>query len=168
MKLAATANPRERQGNLGQFPTASPVAVERLARSLGIPRRQVEARRWRLPDGSGFYPPRYRWCLLMKAVVEKFCPAFAPGSDVPYLADTGNKFTHHDTARLAARGVTLDSAAKFPDIIVHHTAKNWLLLIEVVTSAGQQIRLARCPNEQSPAPNPAPSPPCATRCCRSC
>ena len=69
-------------------------------------------------------------------MVEKFCPAFAPGSDVLYLADPENKFAHHDTARLAALGVTLDSAAKIPDVIVHHTAKNWLLLIEAVTSAG--------------------------------
>ena len=28
------------------------------------------------------------------------------------------------------------SAAKFPDVIVHHPAKNWLMLIEAVTSAG--------------------------------
>ncbi len=110
--------------------------VDRLARSLGIPRRLVEAQRWRLPDGTGFYPPRYRWCLLMKAVVEKFCPTFAPGSDVLYLADTENRFAHRDTARLASLGVTLDSAAKIPDVIVHDTRRNWLLLIEAVTSAG--------------------------------
>ena len=34
------------------------------------------------------------------------------------------------------RGVTLDSAAKFPDAIVHDTMRNWLLLIQSVTSAG--------------------------------
>jgi len=136
MKLAATANPRERQEELGQFLTALPVAVERLARSLGIPRRQVEAQRWRLPDGSGFYPPRYRWCLLMKAVVEKFCPTFAPGGVVLYIGDNENKFVHLETSGLTALGVTLHSAAKIPDVIVHDTAKNWLLLIEAVTSAG--------------------------------
>src|SRR5208337_5566479 len=37
---------------------------------------------------------------------------------------------------LATLGVTLDSAAKIPDVIVHYTAKSWLLLIEAVTSAG--------------------------------
>jgi hypothetical protein len=30
----------------------------------------------------------------------------------------------------------LDSAAKTPDVIVYHRARNWLLLIEAVTSAG--------------------------------
>ena len=37
---------------------------------------------------------------------------------------------------LATLGVALDSAAKVPDVIVHYTEKNWLLLIEAVTSAG--------------------------------
>ena len=30
----------------------------------------------------------------------------------------------------------MDSAAKIPDVIVHDTKRNWLLLIEAVTSAG--------------------------------
>jgi len=89
-----------------------------------------------MPDGSVFYHPRYRWCLLIKAVIEQFCPAFAPGSLVLYIGDTENKFVHLETEALAALGVTLDSSAKIPDVIVHYRAKNWLLLIEAVTSAG--------------------------------
>lgn len=136
MKIAATANPRERQKELGQSLTASSVAVERLARSLGIPRRQVDAQRRRLPDGAPFDPPRYRWCLLMKAVIKKFCHAFATGGVVLYIGDTENKFVHLETAGLTALGVTLDSAAKIPDVIVHDTQRNWLLRIEAVTSTG--------------------------------
>jgi hypothetical protein len=37
---------------------------------------------------------------------------------------------------LAALGVTLNSATKIPDVIVHHRAKNWLLLVEAVICAG--------------------------------
>jgi hypothetical protein len=73
---------------------------------------------------------------LIKAVIEHFCPAFAPGGVVLYIGDTENKFVHLETAGLAALGITLDSAAKIPDVIVHYTARNWLLLIEAVTSAG--------------------------------
>jgi len=73
---------------------------------------------------------------LIKAIIERFCPAFAPGGVVIYIGDTENKFVHMDAAGLAALGVTLNSAAKIPDVIVHYTAKNWLLLIEAVTSAG--------------------------------
>ena len=82
------------------------------------------------------YTPRFRWCLLIKSVIEHFCPAFAPGGLVLYIGDTENKFVHLETAGLAALAVTLDSAAKIPDVIVHHRARNWLLLIEAVTSAG--------------------------------
>jgi len=71
-----------------------------------------------------------------RETIEQFCPAFAPGSVVIYIGDTENKFVHMEVADLAALGVTLDSAAKIPDVIVHYTAKNWLLLIEAVTSAG--------------------------------
>lgn len=110
--------------------------VDKLANALGVPRREVRAQRWQFPDGSFFYHPRYRWCLLIKAIIERFCPAFAPGGVVLYIGDAENKFVHLETAALTALGVTLDSAAKIPDVIVHHRAKNWLLLIEAVTSAG--------------------------------
>jgi hypothetical protein len=74
--------------------------------------------------------------VLIKKVVEKFCPRFAPGATVVYKGDTENKFVHLKTDSLSVLGVTLDSAAKIPDVIVHYTAKNWLLLIEAATSAG--------------------------------
>lgn len=73
---------------------------------------------------------------LIKAIIEHFCPAFAPGGVVMYIGDTENKFVHMEVAGLASLGITLDSAAKIPDVIVHYAAKNWLLLIEAVTSAG--------------------------------
>ncbi|MFA5265397.1 MAG: BsuBI/PstI family type II restriction endonuclease [Opitutaceae bacterium] len=72
----------------------------------------------------------------MKAIIEHFCPAFAPGGVVYYIGDTENKFVHMETESLAALGITLDSATKIPDVIVYSPAKNWLLLIEAVTSAG--------------------------------
>ena len=73
---------------------------------------------------------------LIKSIVELFCPAFAPGGTVIYIGDTENKFIHLDSDCLAELGVKLDSPAKIPDVIVHHQVKNWLLLIEAVTSAG--------------------------------
>jgi hypothetical protein len=73
---------------------------------------------------------------LIKAIIEQFCPAFAPGGAVIYLGDTENKFVHLEVERLKSLGVTLHPAAKIPDVIVYHAAKNWLLLIEAVTSAG--------------------------------
>ncbi len=89
-----------------------------------------------LPDGSKVALSPGGQNPLIKAVIEIFCPVFAPGGVVLYIGDTENKFVHLEAASLAALGVTLDSAAKIPDVIVHYTPKNWLLLIEAVTSAG--------------------------------
>lgn len=89
-----------------------------------------------LPDGSKVALSPGGQNPLIKAIIEKFCPAFAPGGIVIYIGDTENKFVHLETDSLNSLGVKLDSAAKIPDVIVHYTAKNWLLLIEAVTSAG--------------------------------
>jgi hypothetical protein len=89
-----------------------------------------------LPDGSQVALSPGGQNPLMKAIIEQFCPAFAPGGVVIYIGDTENKFVHLEVERLKSLGITMDSAAKIPDVIVHYAAKNWLLLIEAVTSAG--------------------------------
>lgn len=89
-----------------------------------------------LPDGSKVALSPGGQNPLIKAIIEQFCPAFAPGGIVIYIGDTENKFVHLEVERLKSLGVTLDSAAKIPDVIVQYPAKNWLLLIEAVTSAG--------------------------------
>lgn len=89
-----------------------------------------------LPDGSRVALSPGGQNPLIKAIIEGFCPVFAPGGAVIYIGDTENKSRHLKTSALIALGVSLDSAAKIPDVIVHHTAKNWLLLIEAVTNTG--------------------------------
>jgi hypothetical protein len=89
-----------------------------------------------LPDGFKVTLSPGGQNALIKLILEQFCPVFAPGGAVLYIGDTENKFVHLESAALATLGVRLDSAAKIPDVIVHHTDKNWLLLIEAVTSAG--------------------------------
>lgn len=89
-----------------------------------------------LPDGSKVALSPGGQNPLIKAIIEHFCPIFTPGGGVLYIGDTENKFVHLETAGLAALGVTLNSAAKIPDVIIYHQAKNWLLLIEAATSAG--------------------------------
>lgn len=88
------------------------------------------------PDGSHVALSPGGQNPLIKAIIEIFCPAFAPGGGVLYVGDTENKSVNLKGEALAALGVTLDSAAKIPDVIIHDTKRNWLLLIEAVTSAG--------------------------------
>jgi hypothetical protein len=73
---------------------------------------------------------------LIKVVIEELCPRFVPGGTVIYIGDAEDKFLHLDSDYLRRLGVTIPAAAKMPDVIVHDTRRNWLLLIEAVTSAG--------------------------------
>jgi len=73
---------------------------------------------------------------LIRAVIEDFAPYFVPGSQLVYAGDTEVKYKYFDKGLLAGLGVSLDPHGKMPDVVLHYTEKNWLLLIEVVTSHG--------------------------------
>lgn len=73
---------------------------------------------------------------LIRAIIEDFAPRFAPGSVLVYAGDTGDKWGYFDAALLAGLGVDVDSHGKMPDVVLHFVEKNWLLLVESVTSHG--------------------------------
>jgi len=74
--------------------------------------------------------------VLIRAIVEEFAPRFAPDSVLIYAGDTGEKMRYFDRERLTALGVAIDNHGKMPDVVLHYTARNWLLLVESVTSHG--------------------------------
>ena len=61
---------------------------------------------------------------------------FTPGGKVIYVGDTETKYAYFESEALSELGVELEKHGKMPDVIIHHTSKNWLLLIEAVTSHG--------------------------------
>ena len=73
---------------------------------------------------------------LIRAIIENFAPRFAPGSVLVYVGDTGDKWGYFDVDLLAELGVNVDSHGKMPDVVLYYTEKNWLLLVESVTSHG--------------------------------
>jgi len=73
---------------------------------------------------------------LIKLVLKDFCSRFAAGAKVVYIGDAEDKFLHLDATYLEGIGVVIAAAAKMPDVVVHDTKRNWLLLIEAVVSAG--------------------------------
>lgn len=73
---------------------------------------------------------------LIRAVIEDFAQRFVPGSVLIYAGDTGDKWGYFDAPSLAGLGVEVDSHGKMPDVVLHYIAKNWLLLVESVTSHG--------------------------------
>ena len=73
---------------------------------------------------------------LIRDIVTDFGPRFAPGAEVIYLGDTGAKEDFFRKDRLAELGVTVNRKGKLPDVVLYWEARNWLLLIESVTSHG--------------------------------
>jgi adenine-specific DNA-methyltransferase len=74
--------------------------------------------------------------VLVKQIIDEFCPRFTPGGKPIYVGDTDTKWAHFDDQALAALGVKVDAHGKMPDVAVHYTERDWLVLIEAVTSHG--------------------------------
>lgn len=74
--------------------------------------------------------------VLIKKVIEEFAPRFAPGGRLVYVGDAGEKHLLNDTEYLAVLGVAIDPHGKMPDLIIHDEKRDWLILIEAVTSHG--------------------------------
>ena len=73
---------------------------------------------------------------LIRDIIEDFASRFAPGSVLIYAGDTGDKWGYFDTALLAELGVDVNPHGKMPDVVLYYAERNWLLLIESVTSHG--------------------------------
>ena len=89
-----------------------------------------------LADGTEIRLSPGRHSALIRDIIVEFAPRFAPGSVLIYSGDTGNKMGYFDRDRLGALGVTVDGHGKMPDVVIHDIRRNWLLLIESVTSHG--------------------------------
>jgi hypothetical protein len=73
---------------------------------------------------------------LIEKIINEFCPRFTPGGKPVYVGDTHKKWAYFDADYLRGLGVTVQEHGKMPDVVVHFTEKNWLVLIEAVTSHG--------------------------------
>ena len=75
--------------------------------------------------------------ILVKKIIDDFCTRFTPGAEIIYIGDAENKWVFFDKEALLKLGIrTPDVHGKMPDVIVHFKKKNWLVLIEAVTSHG--------------------------------
>jgi hypothetical protein len=89
-----------------------------------------------LPDGADITLSPGGQNVLIAALIADFCPAFTPGGRVLYVGDADEKLAVYDAATLAELGVEIEEHGKMPDLVVHHAARGWLVLIEAVTSHG--------------------------------
>jgi hypothetical protein len=73
---------------------------------------------------------------LIRAIIEDFAARFVPGGVLIYAGDTGDKWGYFDAVLLEKLGVGVDSHGKMPDVVLYYPKRDWLLLIESVTSHG--------------------------------
>ncbi|MCF8254885.1 MAG: restriction endonuclease [Bacteroidia bacterium] len=89
-----------------------------------------------LNDGKEILLSPGKHNLVQKAIVEQFAPRFAPNSILLYIGDTEKKEVIFEQKIFKEIGINIDSHSKLPDVILFDRSKNWLFLIEAVTSHG--------------------------------
>lgn len=89
-----------------------------------------------LPDGSKVELSPGLHNELQRLVVEQFAPRFAPGSVVVYFGDTANKRLFVASEILNELKIPEMNHDKLPDVVLYDRRRNWLFLIEAVTTHG--------------------------------
>lgn len=98
--------------------------------------RKMEMIPLKLNDGTNLILSPGAHSQLIKDIIVEFGPRFVPEAEVIYIGDTGAKEDHFKKERLAELGVTVDRKGKLPDVVLYWKKRDWLLLIESVTSHG--------------------------------
>ncbi|MEX0684831.1 MAG: BsuBI/PstI family type II restriction endonuclease [Balneolales bacterium] len=70
------------------------------------------------------------------AIIQDFASRFAPGSELLYIGDTAKKDLYLDAEALENLGIPIDQHSKLPDVVLYDRKKDWLYLIEAITSHG--------------------------------
>jgi len=138
-------------------------SVEKFVREFGQleraynKQRDLQKVKLELPTGATIQLSPGKHNALQIAVVEELGPRFAPGAKLLYLGDTAKKHVVYVTDELAKLNIGITEHDKLPDIVLCDAKKNWLFLIEAVTSHGPvnskrhaeiEAMLAECPAER--------------------
>ncbi|MCF8371839.1 MAG: restriction endonuclease [Bacteroidales bacterium] len=90
----------------------------------------------KLPNGKILQLSPGKHNEVQAAVIEEFASRFAQSSILLYLGDTENKDLHIEKEKLESIGIPITEHSKLPDVVLYDDTKNWLYLIEAVTSHG--------------------------------
>lgn len=131
LALLRSYGTREWSARLAAYLDVWQALAERYARQRDMQRIPVL-----LADGKELRLSPGAHSELIRGIIMDFAPRFAPESILIYAGDTGEKLGYFDEERLAALGVKVNSHGKMPDVVFHYTERNWLLLVESVTSHG--------------------------------
>ena len=96
-----------------------------------------------LPDGIELQLTAGGQNNLVKSIIEEFAARFVPGGHVIYIGDADPSGRYLDSEYLSGLGVVVEEAGPMPDVAIHHVEKDWLVIIEAVTSHGPVNPLRR-------------------------
>jgi hypothetical protein len=122
---------REYEGHLNRYLERQKTLATRYARE-----RKMKLVPVRIREGEEISLSPGGHSQLTKMIVEEFAPRFVPGGRLVYVGDTGKKWAYFDDVLLASLGVKVDDHGKMPDVVIYSEQRNWLLLVESVTSHG--------------------------------
>ena len=90
----------------------------------------------RLPDGRVVSLSPGVHNRVQAAIIEEFASRFAATSVILYLGDTEKKALIVEATRMEALGIPLNQHGKLPDVVLYDPKRDWLFLVEAVTSHG--------------------------------
>lgn len=90
----------------------------------------------RFPDGKLVRLSPGAHNRLQRAVVEQFASRFVESPQLLYLGDTAKKNLFIHATALKNLGFPITEHDKLPDVIIYDEKRNWLFLVEAVTSHG--------------------------------
>ncbi len=89
-----------------------------------------------LPDGKEFHLSPGKHNQVQVAIIECFAPRFIQEPQVLYIGDTAKKNLFIDNDAFVKINMTVTDHDKLPDVVILDSKRNWLFLIEAVTSHG--------------------------------
>ena len=138
-------------------------AVEKFVQKFGQlekaynKRRDLRKIKLELPTGAVIRLSPGKHNALQVAVVDELGPRFARAAKLLYLGDTAKKHVVCEADALASLSIGITKHDKLPDVVLYDSKKQWLFLIEAVTSHGPvspkrhteiETMLSTCPAER--------------------
>jgi len=131
LALLRTFGTESWETNLATYLASRETLVQKYARERELNQIPVVT-----SDGKSFELSPGAHSELIREIVTAFASRFVPGGVLLYVGDTGAKWGYFDRDSLAQLGVVVDSHGKMPDVVIFDPSRNWLVLIESVTSHG--------------------------------
>lgn len=126
------------QAVVNQFLQGRETLAQQLQRERNLARVSVQ-----IADGVllDFSPGKHN--VLQREIIESFLAIFGFGAEVLYVGDTANKSLFVNHLRLTELKFFELAHDKLPDVVAYSKMKNWLYLIEAVTTVNPITELRR-------------------------